>query len=150
MTPEQAVLERLVDCSGVTDLVGSRIYLLKLPQRPTLPAIRIQRISSPRFQHLRGPLYPARSRVQVDTFAAESSGGNAHAQATAVAEAVRGDGLGPGASGLWGWKGELGSPAEFRVLNIEVAFDGDPEYLADELRAVRIRQDYFVHWSAVS
>lgn len=143
MTPEEAVVARLEDVGAVTALVDDRIYMLKLPQHPTLPAVRVQKISGMRDQHLRGPSYTAKSRVQVDAYVTETNGVDPYAAVSAVAEAIRGDGIG---SGLWGWTGEIGSPA-LVVHNVELVGDDDPFYEAGELRAWRIRQDYMIHWS---
>ena len=146
MSPEEAVVARLLDINALTTLVAQRIYMLILPQKPTLPAVRVQRISSLREQHLRGPSQPARARVQVDAYAVASSGADPYATASAVAAAIRGDGLGDQASGLWGWIGSVGSP-DVRIHNAELVADDDPFYEAGELRAVRIRQDYLIHYS---
>ena len=55
MTISDAVCHRLRDDAGVNAFVASRVYQLKLPQQPTLPAIRVQLISEPSVYHLRGP-----------------------------------------------------------------------------------------------
>jgi hypothetical protein len=147
MSPEEAVLARLLGISDLTALVSTRIYMLKLPQHPTLPAVRVQKIASVRDQHLRGPGHLYRTRVQVDAYAAESSGSDPYQAVSAVAAAIRGDGLGESASGLWGWIGDAGGSPSLRIYNAELVGDDDPFYEAAELRAVRIRQDYLIHWS---
>lgn len=147
MSPEDAVIARLGDISPLTALVSTRIYNLKLPQKPTLPAVRVQKIASVRDQHLRGPGHLYKTRVQVDAYAAESSGTDPYATVSAVAAAIRGDGLGPVASGLWGWIGDAGGSPSLHIYNAELVSDDDPFYEAAELRAVRIRQDYVIHWS---
>lgn len=124
---------------------GDRVYMLKLPQKPTLPAVRVQRIGSVLDQHLRGPGGQQVSRVQVDSFVSDV--GDAYAAVTSLADAIRGDGLGPGATGLWGFLGELGGSPAIRVHNIQLDHDGTPDYLFDELRMLRVRQDYLVHWT---
>jgi hypothetical protein len=54
--------------------------------------------------------------------------------------------LGPSASGLRGFVGwSSGSPAIY-IGNVEVPADGAPDYEGGELRLVRMRHDYFVHW----
>lgn len=146
MSPEEAVIARLEAVTPLAALVSTRIYMLKLPQKPTLPAVRVQRISNRRDQHLRGPGYPAASRVQVDAFVTEVPGADPYAAVIDVAAAIRGDGLGDSASGLWGWMGDLGSPP-FHIHNVELLADDDPSYDGDELRLWRVRQDYMVHWT---
>lgn len=144
MTPEDAVATRLLAIGAVTAIVGARIYMLMLPQHPTLPAVRVQRIPGERGQHLRGPDGITRTRVQVDAYAAEA-GADAYSSVVALADAIRGNGLGPSASGLWGWIGTLGSPS-LRVVNVTIEGDGGVEYEGDELRLLRYRQDFMLHW----
>lgn len=146
MTPEEAVAARLLAVMPVTAIVDDRVFMLKLPQGENRAALRVQAIPGLRDQHLRGPVGMERTRVQVDSYVCEAPSVDAYAQARTLAAAVRGDGLGASASGLWGWIGELGSPPT-RIHNVELLVDGSPEYEADELERVRIRQDYMVHWS---
>lgn len=65
-------------------LVGSRVHPLVLPQNVLYPAIRYQRISTPRSQYraLDGRAEYASPRFQIDAYALT------HAQAIAVAQAV--------------------------------------------------------------
>lgn len=142
MTPEGFVADRIVD---INTAAGARVYQLKLPQDPTLPAVRVQRIGNVREQHLRGPQGTVVTRVQVDSFVAEASG--AYGSVTDLADAIKGDGLGDVASGLFGFKGTHGSPA-ILIENVEIVHDGTPDYEGEELRLLRIRQDYLVHWRA--
>lgn len=147
MTPEQAVVERLLDLPAVVALVSSRIYQLRLPQNAALPAIRVQLVSEPTDYHLRGGSGMYRSRVQVDAFAQESSGMDPYGEATDLANAIHGDDAG---AGLSGWHGEAGgSPPELRIHTVQ-RVDRQVGYDAEELREVRCRQDYMVHWSRMS
>lgn len=148
MTIEQGIYERLLALASLTALVGTRVYQMKLPQSPALPAVRVQRISGVGRQHLRGPDGLFRSRVQIDAYAQET--GDWYTSVTAVAAAVRGNGAGTLATGVWGWMGELGgSPPAILVRNIELMHDGLPALEAGELRLARVRQDYMVHWTMV-
>ena len=141
MSPEEFVAERI---AGLGTDAGSRVHMLKLPQRPTLPAVRVQAIGGVEDQHLRGPQGVNVTRVQVDSFAAET--GDAYYTVRAMADAIMGEGEGDSASGVWGFIGwSVGSPA-IRIANVELVHDGTPTYEADELRLIRIRQDYLVHW----
>lgn len=151
MTPEVAVITRMASLAALTALVGNRIYQLKLPQTPTLPAVRVQHVDSVTEAHLRGSGALRHTRVQVDTYAREGSGSNPLASATAVAEAIEGDGGGSGSaapSGLAGWRGTLGSPPSIRIDAILKVGSGQ-DYEAGELRAVRVRQDFMVHWAPI-
>lgn len=52
---EEAIRAHLVADSGVAAIVGDRVYLVQLPQNPTYPAIRYQRISTiPLYTHQLG------------------------------------------------------------------------------------------------
>ena len=151
MTIEQAVYERLSDLSALVALVSTRIYQLVLRQNRVLPAVRMAVIPGMQGQHLRGPDGLWRTRVQIDAYAKEADGIAWYSQAAAVAAAVRGDGLGSNATGLWGWIGESGgSPAEIGVQNVELTHSGMPEYEAGEEHRVRIRQEYVVVWRELS
>lgn len=136
MTPETLVRARVM---ALSTPAGARVYMLTLPQQPTLPAVRVQRISGGLNQQLRGPSPPHVARVQVDCYA------TTYAAAEVLALAIRGNGLGPSATGLWGWIGSMGSPA-IDVLNIEVPADVSVRFDADEHNFARISTDYLVHW----
>jgi|SRR5688572_2577699 len=68
----------------VAALVGTRVYPLVLPQGVSYPAIRVQRISTPRSQYrtMDGRAGYASPRMQVDAYALT------HAGAIAVAQAI--------------------------------------------------------------
>lgn len=149
MTIEAGVCERLGAMGALTALVASRIYQLKLPQQPTLPAVRVQMVGEIDELHLRGPDRVLRTRVQVDAYAHELAGGDPYATATEVADAVHGDGLGPNATGLNGWIGDVGGSPDLRVLVVK-RVGRLAMYEADELRLVRVRQDYRIDWIAMN
>lgn len=150
MTIEEAVCARLLAISPVTALVGSRVYLQLLPQNGILPAIRVQQISEATESHHRGVNNLRRTRVQVDVFAAVSSGVDPYSTAMAIAEAIDGDWLtGNPPSGLSGWQGTAGgSPPTIAVQFVD-RVERRPMFEADELKQVRIRQDYMIQWSRV-
>lgn len=143
MTPEVAVRARLLQLVPLAALVSARIYLHKFPQSPTWPAVRVLLVDEIRRPHLRGGSKLGRTRVQVDAYAQEASGADPYAQATAVAAAAHGDEAG---SGLQGWVGDLGAPPAIRITGLMRA-DRAAGYDPDELRLVRIRQDYLVHFT---
>ena len=75
---------RLSSHAGLSALVGDRIYPLRLPQNPTLPAVVYQRISGQRLQNLdRNTDGPQRIRVQLTAWAEDVDTANS------VAEQVR-------------------------------------------------------------
>lgn len=134
MTAEEAIATRLLATSGVTSLVSTRVWMLKLPQAPTLPAIRVQLITEQTPKHLRGPIGTKPSRIQVDCYALESSGSDPYAAASAVADAVAAAiGFAPFTAGT------------VRVQSVE-QMDRQPIYESEELRLVRMLLDYRV-WS---
>ncbi len=141
MTPEEAVLARLLDITAVTTIVSTRVYLDTLPQKPTLPAAVVQLVHEPTDYHLRGG-QRNRARVQVDAYAAVGNGNDPYGQVTALAEAIHGDDAG---RGLSGWVGDIGSPP-FRVDSIQ-RIERSREYDPDELRLLRQRQDYWIFFS---
>lgn len=70
--------------SGVSNLIGTRMHIDKLPQDWTSPAIRYSVISSPREHNLTGPVGRADRRIQIDCYSLSSK-----SEAVDVAEAVR-------------------------------------------------------------
>lgn len=143
MTVEEAVYTRVAALAAVITLAGTRVYLDKLPQSPTYPAIRVQLIDDPASFHLRGPDGLSRARVQVDHYVDEAaSGSDPYAAVEALEAATRGDGKGTEATGLSGWIGSVGSPPFvvrgcFRTNRLR-------RYDPDELRVLTMSTDYIV------
>ena len=79
----KAMRTRLLSVSAVTNLVGTRIYPLTLPQGVTLPAVRYQRISGNSDNYVAGTTGAAMARIQFDVFA------NSYASGEALREAIR-------------------------------------------------------------
>lgn len=136
MTLAVAIQARLLTQAALTALVSSRIYTLLLPPQPTLPAVRIQPIDVDESVLLKGPIDVRRARVQIDSVAESLK------TAEQVDAAVHGDGLGTGATGLSGWRGDVGSPP----FTIQAVLPLDVRQLFDaaELRQFRVSRDYFV------
>lgn len=131
-----AVVKRLEAIAAVTAIVGARIYQMKLPQKPTLPAIRVQRIGTDETMHLRGVTKLKRARVQVDSISAEGVVADPVAQATALDAAVHGN----DGTALGGWKGTAGG-----IKVVAVVPAGLREgYDAVELRQFKVMRDYMV------
>lgn len=83
---EQALLARLVADSGVAALAGSRLYWGIIPQGKARPYVRLQVISDPRPQHLKGYFGARQTRVRADCMADKY--GDARALAAAVIAAL--------------------------------------------------------------
>lgn len=148
MTIEQGIVERLGAIAAVTAIVSTRIWQLKLPQNPTLPAIRVQQIGEVEDFHARGPVGLKRSRIQVDAYVPDS--GSFYTAGTTLADAIHGNGLGVNATGLSGFIGELGGSPPLIYIAAIFRDSRRPMYEADELRLLRVSQDYLVYWIAMN
>lgn len=62
---QEALRKKLLAHTPLSDLVGERIYILKLPQNPVLPAITYFRVSSPRHHDINVSF----ARFQFDSWA---------------------------------------------------------------------------------
>ena len=145
MTVEEVIVDRVASIAAVIALVGSRVYLDKLPQGVAFPVVLVQLVDDLDAFHLRGKNKPQRARVQVDAYVHEESGIDPYAQVTALVAAIDGDGKGPAATGLSGWKGSVGSPPVvihgcFRTSRLR-------RYDPDELNLLRMSQDYIVSYT---
>jgi hypothetical protein len=134
VTPEEAVLDRLLAVSAVTALVSTRIYQLVLPEHSAFPAIRVQLVDEPENYHLRGNDALTFARVQVDSYARNVSGGDPYLSAVTIADAVN------DALTVEGWG--VGSPPRnvagvFRILRRAM-------FESEDLQIVRVWQDYRV------
>lgn len=132
-----AVVKRLETVAAVTALVGMRIYQVKLPPKPTLPAIRVQLVGNEEFMHLRGAVKVMRARVQVDSISAEGVAPDPVGQAASVDDAVNGPGDG---TGLLGWRGVAGGVKVTAMLpgGLREGYD------AQELRQFKKMRDFVV------
>jgi hypothetical protein len=128
VTVEAAIADHLAADAGVTALVAQRVYQLILPQKPTLPAVRVQLVDDVEGYHLRGGSELKRARVQTDAYAVS------YTVATQVAAAIH--------TALSGRIFSVGSPA----FEVTATFRADRRvlYEAGELRLQRVLQDYIV------
>lgn len=122
-TIEENLLTYLKSITGITNLVGYRIYPFRIAQGSTMPCLTYQRISTPRIithdvSGKTGTL--ASPRFQFDAW------GTTYSQVKAVTEALR-DAL-----------NGKGSTDKFQVALIE---DESPEYAPEE-ELWRSRSDY--------
>lgn len=75
MSIEAAIRTHLIGDAGLATLIGARVYPVQLPQRPTLPAITYQRISTlPTQDRGDAAASHARTRYQFDCWAADYDG----------------------------------------------------------------------------
>jgi len=146
MSPEEAVVARLLALPPVTALVGTRVWLVMIPQSPAMPCVRVQQISQiDEGQHTRGGGGSRGwARVQVDTIANVTTGGNGYTTVRHLTEVVHGDGRGPLATGLLGWTGPIGP---LTITGIFSILDSVAEITPDAVQQIRIRRDYAVWFS---
>jgi len=76
MVIEEALIAYLLTQPGLTALISNRIHLLKLPQNPVLPAIVMQKISSPRMHGFTADI-GATTRMQLTSWALNYTGASA-------------------------------------------------------------------------
>ena len=126
--------------SSITNLVGTRIYPLRMPQRSAssdtvYPCITYQRISSRPVKHMTAAAPLQEARLQVDCWAAT------YASADALADALR--------LALDGYRGLWGSDV-IRCCHLEntMALHEEP-WGGDEQGVFRMSQDYLI-WHVVS
>ena len=136
MSAVAGVIGRLESLVAVTGLVGTRIYQGILPEHPTFPAIRVQRIGENEAMHMRGTSGVFRTRVQVDSI---SNAADAVGVAQAVDAVVRGNGA---TTGLIGWRGTAAGVVIHSILPADMRESYDPE----DRRQYRVMRDVFVTW----
>jgi hypothetical protein len=82
---EEALTARLAAVVGVTTLISTRAYPVKLPQIPTLPAVTYQRISTVQESAMGVDTTIVRVRFQINSYAASYSAVKALAAAVKAA-----------------------------------------------------------------
>jgi len=147
VTIEQAVIERLIASTEVAAYVSTRVYQLVLPQKATLPAARVQLISDITRLNLVGEITNLFwARVQVDVWTHTRDNGDGYATAREAGIAIRNALALPSAGGQTFSAG--GSPAEITVTSVQ-PLETSVDYAADELRQIRVRQDFGVMFQEV-
>jgi hypothetical protein len=145
MSPEEAVAQRILQLPAVTAIVGTRVWLVMLPQSPVTPCVRVQQISQiDEGAHARGAGGVGWARVQVDAVTDVADGGNGYVTARTLTDAIHGDGRGDSATGLLGWRGTVGPLA---ITGIFSLLDAVADFTPDELTQIRMRRDYAVYFS---
>ena len=124
MTVETDIRTKLLADGTISGLVSTRIYALKLPQKPTYPAITYSRISGPRSQLLDGPSTWGFARLEYDSWA------KSYVSAQSLAAAVRVD--------LDGFVGSLNG------RSVVIRLENERDLYEDEDKLYRVTQDYLV------
>lgn len=73
MSIEIAIRTRLANFAGLSALVGTRIYPLKIPQNATLPAVAYEVVSAERESAMGADIGIAHFRIQLTIFAKKYS-----------------------------------------------------------------------------
>lgn len=123
---ETVLQTRLTGYAGLAALVGTRVYPIKLPQTPTMPAVSYQRIDGPRESGIASEHGMAHPRIQVDSWASTYGG------AKAVAEQVR--------TALERWSDATTTP-----VVLDSFIEGDTDLYESEVELYRVSMD-FVIW----
>lgn len=101
--------------ADISDLVGTRIHPLTLPQNPTLPAITFQWISGTRSHHYQGPDGLSRPRIQFDCYA------STYLEMEELSEALR--------ARMDGFSGIIG---DLETLSVQgIFFDSERDFYED-------------------
>jgi hypothetical protein len=116
MVIEEALKTYLLTQPGLTALISNRIYPLKLPQGPTLPAIVYQKIDAPRLHGFSADI-GVMTRIQTTSWALTYAG------ASAVQEQIR-------AATQNYMNQTMGGSGGVEVKNIE--FDEGPDSYEDD------------------
>lgn len=121
----EAIYGRLQAVVGVTNLVGTRVYPVVLPQDPIYPAIRYQQLAGSREPTMGSNNGLVNTTVQIDSYS------ESYAQARQVAEEVR--------SALQRFRGTVAG------VVIEGAFvEGPLDVFEDQIKKYRVQQDFTV------
>jgi hypothetical protein len=130
----------LADDATIADLVGTRIYPVRLPQKVTFPAVSYQRISGVRIGHLHGVASAADPRYQIDAWAQTQSA------ALELGAALR-----RRLEGFTGtWDDGAGSPS--LEVFVQVRFEDEHDFVEPDIHGGLFRHsaDYFVSHGTVA
>lgn len=121
----EAIYGRLQAVTGVTNLVGTRVYPVVLPQSPTYPAIRYQQTAGSREPAMGSNSGLVKTTVQIDSYS------DTYEQARQVAEEVR--------SALQRFGGTVAG-----VVIESVFVEGPLDVFEEEIKKFRVQQDFTV------
>jgi hypothetical protein len=118
-----ATRSKLIGTTGVSTLLGTRVYPDRLPQGATLPAAVYYQISLTEETHLGGLVGVGHARIQIDAYASTRLAANALALAIRDALATS------GGRGTWGTVGVSGCVPTAERYDVQEVADGsdDPQ-----------------------
>jgi hypothetical protein len=120
-----ATRAKLVGTTGVSTLLGTRVYPDRLPQGATLPAAVYYQISLTEETYLGGLVGVGHARIQVDAYASTRLAANALALAIRDALAMS------GGRGTWGTVSVSGCVPTAERYDVQEVDDGsdEPQYI---------------------
>jgi hypothetical protein len=116
---EESLRAKILADTDVTDDIGQRLYILKLPQSPTLPAVTYFKVSNPRHHDID----VAMPRYQFDIWA------ESYITARGVADNIR-----------KALQRESGTWTGIRV--IQAVYLGETDMYEDDTELYHVAQDY--------
>jgi len=129
---EEGLISYLQGYSGLTALISTRTYGMRIPQSATLPCLVVQRVTTPRISTMQSSgrtgdfISP---RFQLDAWAETQSSSNA------INEQVR--------AALNGKKGSIGSGGQAVTIRAALAAEEVPTY-EPESELYRTRSEYVI------
>lgn len=126
MLIEQALATHLANDSGISAIVGTRIYAGLRPQKSPLPSIVYSRVSGVRIESLQGSSGLARPRFQIDCC------GKSYPAVKNLAEAIR--------LSLEGFRGTMGGGGGVVVQCVR--YLGDIDFYSDDEEIFRVALDF--------
>lgn len=131
ITIEEGLVYHLKANAGLIALVSDRVYVNRLPQTVGMPAITIQRISTPRVHShdTSGATGTARPRIQIDAW------GTTYTSCKAVTDAIR--------AAINGYRGTMGAGAT--AVTVQGALVDEERYdNSPDTGMHRIMSDYII------
>jgi hypothetical protein len=128
MLIEQAILTKLLATSGLTDLIGERIYYVKAPQDVGIPYVVFFKVSGAREHSHDGASGLARPRFQFSCFS------ETYYEAKQIAEQIQ--------SALQAYSGTMGGAG-----GVEVGasfYDNETDMYEEDTKLYHIAVDYMI------
>jgi hypothetical protein len=131
LTIEEGLIYKLLNTAGVSNLVGTRVYGLRIPQGATMPCVVITRVSTPRLitHDTSGSTGTAHPRIQIDAW------GSLQATVKPITDAIR--------AALNGYSGTITSGANSVIVQAAYV-DGETIEYDAEIELYRSRSEYIV------
>ncbi len=132
--PETRLKAQLVGSTALTDLIGTRVFPVFLPQGVTLPAVTYQRVGTTPLNGSTGGGDVSFARFQLNAFATTYAGAKAVAKQTRIALRAWSDSTGTPAISMTSYHGEFDLP--------------EPPEPAQDNYIHGVMQDWFVQFTS--